>query len=134
MEIFQKNKKIFLFVGIFLAVAIVYWLFFSGSSEGPKNLQTDPTARGLVSEISFSPADVIVGQELLLILSKLQSISLDDSIFSDPVFLSLDDKSKPISPQPLGKALGRRNPFSDFGKVNLSVPDSTASGAFGEPI
>ena len=135
-EIFQKNKKVFLFAGIFVAVVLLYWLFFSGDSSAPKVGTYDPTAGGLVSEFSVSPSDVIIGYELLATLARLQSISLDPGLFSDPVFESLVDKSRPISSQPLGKSLGRRNPFSDFGKgvATTSVSGSSATlppAAFG---
>lgn len=129
MEIFQKNKKVFLFVGIFAVVTILYWLFFSGDSNAPRDAFYDPTAEGLISEFSISPADAIVGQELLAMLSTLQSISLDASIFGDPSFVSLQDKSRSISEQPFGKALGRRNPFSDFGKGVLATSTASSRGA-----
>lgn len=137
-EFFQKNKKIFLFVGIFAAVVLLYWIFFSGDSAAPKVGVYDPTAGGLVSEFSVSPSDVIIGYELLAMLARLQSISLDPGLFSDPVFVSLRDKSRPISSQPLGKSLGRRNPFSDFGKgvATTSVSGTAATlppAAFGAP-
>ncbi|MDO8482961.1 MAG: hypothetical protein Q7S86_04050 [bacterium] len=138
MEIFQKNKKIFLFVGIFAVVVIIYWLFFSGDSSSPQNSVYDPTAGGLVSEFSVSPSDAIIGYELLATLARLKSISLDPGFFSDTVFVSLRDKSKPIVSQPLGKSLGRRNPFSDFGKGVATTSVFSPAGilppnAFGTP-
>ncbi len=138
LDIFQKNKKVFLFVGIFAALAVLYWLFFSGGGSAPRNVTYDPTAGGLVSEFSVSPADAIIGQELLTMLARLHSISLDASVFSDPGFVSLKDKSKPIGSQPFGKALGRRNPFSDFVKGVAATSTAGLGGtlppsAFGLP-
>lgn len=129
MEFFQKNKKIILFVGIFLFVVLIYQIFFTGSStESPKSAYS-PTKSGLVSEVSASPADAIVGRELLVVLAQLRSISLDPSIFSSPVFMSLEDLSHPIEPQPLGKSVGRRNPFSDFSSGSASQSGTnSASG------
>jgi len=116
MELYRQHKKIFLFGGIFAALFIIYELFFSGGSAPAQNAGViDMTAGGLVSQLSVSPADAIVGVDLLNMLRKLQSLPLDPSIFKDPVFMSLKDKSLPLVPQPLGKALGRRNPFYDFG-------------------
>lgn len=115
MEIFEKHKKIFLFAGIFIALFALYELFFAGGSPAPARVLTDPTTSGLVSELSASPADAIIGSELLSVLRELQSISLDASIFKNPAFVSLTDQSRPIGPQPLGKTVGRVNPFSDFG-------------------
>lgn len=127
METLQKNKKVFLFVGIFAVVVLVYELFFSGGSAAPKNSLTDPTAGGLVSELSISPADAIIGQQLLVVLSQLRSITLDTSVFTNKVFISFQDKSKPIALQPLGKSLGRRNPFSDFNKNAGTATTSSAT-------
>lgn len=116
-----------MFVGIFVVAIIAYELFFAGGSSAPKNSLTDPTARGLVSELSASPADAIIGRDLLAMLQQLKSIALDATFFDDPAFGSLVDVSKPIDPQPLGKSLGRTNPFADFGKV--SVAHGTAANA-----
>lgn len=124
MEFYQKNKKIFLFAGIFVGLFILYKIFFSGGSSVPAS---DPTAGGLVSQLSASPADAISSQDLLATLAKLQSITIDQSIFSDPVFISLKDKSHQLEQQPLGKSLGRRNPFSDFGGVT-AIGTSTSRG------
>ncbi len=127
MEFFEKNKKIILIVGIVAIVLIVYLMFFTGDSSQPTNVAYDPTSGGLVSDVSLSISDAVGGRELLSILSKLKSISLDSSIFSDEAFKSLNDKSHPIDAQPFGKTLGRRNPFSDFGSKSIQ---STTTPAF----
>lgn len=129
-EIFQKYKKIFLFGGIFLALLLLYWLFFGGSGT-QKPSAPSPTAGGLVSEAAVTVEDEAGGRELLAILTELQSITLDSSIFSSPAFISLNDWSKPIDPQPLGSSVGRRNPFSDFGGSAPAV--STGAGASNLP-
>ncbi|MCR4310981.1 MAG: hypothetical protein NUV54_00195 [Candidatus Taylorbacteria bacterium] len=126
-EIFEKNKKALLFLGIFVLLGAVYFLFFTDSSSSSGAIVYDPTAGGLVSEVSVSPSDIIVGHELLIMLSRLHSISLDASIFTSPEFLGLKDKNRPIDPQPLGKALGRRNPFAEFGSSRVAVPTPVAT-------
>ncbi len=127
---FLKNKKVLLFVGIFVLLFIIYKWFFSGSEPTPDPYALmNPTAGGLVSELSASPADAIVGRELLTILLELKSISLDTTLFTPPVFTSLKDWSKPIDPQPLGKSLGRRNPFSDFGKTAATTSSQGSAPA-----
>ncbi|MSR78528.1 MAG: hypothetical protein EXS59_00035 [Candidatus Taylorbacteria bacterium] len=127
MEFFEKNKKIILIVGILAIVLIGYLIFFSGDSSSPSVVAYDPSAGGLVSDVSASIGSDVGGRELLSILSRLKSISLDSSIFSDEAFKSLDDKSRPIDAQPFGKTLGRRNPFSDFGSKSIQ---STTTSAF----
>ncbi|MES2087842.1 MAG: hypothetical protein V4467_02505 [Patescibacteria group bacterium] len=122
METYQQHKKLFLFGGIFLVLVILYWLFFSGGGDTAPNVPTSPTG-GLVTEVAESSSDQIVGRELLNLLAEIQTISLDFSIFENPVFSSLQDWSKPIEPQPLGQTLGRKNPFSDFSS------DASVAGA-----
>jgi hypothetical protein len=107
MEFFQNNKKIFLFVGIFIGLFLIYKFFIADNGS------TDPNAAP-VSALTTS-SEGVVGRELINTLAELQVISLDFSIFDNPVFTSLDDKSYPIEPQPLGKTYGRNNPFLDFG-------------------
>lgn len=48
-----------------------------------------------------------VTQELLATLANLRKIELNKSIFTDPVFISLNDFGVVIPKEPLG----RRNPF-----------------------
>jgi len=138
MEIFQKNKKVFLIVGIIVVAVILHMFFRAGSSSSTGNSLTDPTADGLVSNLSASPADAIIGRDLLNMLQQLKSISLDTEFFNDKGFSGLIDVSRPIEPQPFGKPLGRSNPFGDFGRTGtasstvgntLVVPSS----AFGVP-
>lgn len=141
MEFFQKNKKIFLFVGILALLVVGYGLIFGGGSGAPQSSPTDPTARGLVSELSASPADAIIGQKLLTTLLQIKSIHLDTTFFGDPVYKSLVDRSRPIDPQPFGKSLGRNNPFSDFGRVTppaapsagVQAPKAGATGGSKAP-
>lgn len=126
MEIFQKNKKVFLGIGILILVFIVYKMFFSAGPSGSVPRSIDPTAGGLVSDLSVSPSDAIIGRELLAMLVRLQSITLDTSIFTDPAFATLVDKTRAIDPQPFGKTLGRRNPFSEFVQGGGAVATTSA--------
>ena len=56
---------------------------------------------------SVNPVGGSSGSQLLDLLNQSKSITLDLSIFSDPVFQSLVDSNQPIPPQPVG----RSNPF-----------------------
>ena len=49
----------------------------------------------------------VVGQDLIDLLSRLQSVQLDESIFNDTAFVNLTDFSLTIPDQ----LLGRDNPF-----------------------
>ncbi len=61
------------------------------------------------------------GQQVLALLGKLKAIQLDNEIFSDPTFQSLQDFSIEIAPQPIG----RSNPFLPVGFANTSVSKPT---------
>jgi len=76
--------------------ALVYFMFFSGPSGDPAVVGQDETNS--------------VSRELVITLSNLNTIRLDDSIFKDPVFLSLSDFGVQIPLQ----NVGRRNPFAPF--------------------
>lgn len=55
------------------------------------------------------------GREILALLADLKSVRLDDSIFSDPVFQSLQDTSVELVLEPKG----RPNPFAPLGQDSL---------------
>jgi hypothetical protein len=66
-----------------------------------------------------------MGAEVLSALNQLKILKLDGSIFQDKIFLSLQDTSISLTPEPVG----RINPFSPIGVENASavrfVPAST---------
>ena len=88
-----KQNMAFVVVALAL-VAGGYWFFFQGSGGGSATLTSD----------TVSPD----AQQILTQLSNLQTISLDGSVFQDPVYLSLTDFGVVLAPEPAG----RRNPFA----------------------
>ena len=89
---------------------VVYTVFFKKDPELETNLNVVKKQ---------NPTDIL-GQDILKALSQIQSLDLDKSIFSDPVYQSLEDKSEPINSEPVG----RRDPFAPF---NGSSPVSTST-------
>ncbi len=63
-----------------------------------------------------------MGAEVLSALNQLRVLQLDGSVFSDKTFLSLQDFSKPLNSEPVG----RINPFSPIG-VESFIPGKTAT-------
>lgn len=55
-----------------------------------------------------APTELTVDRELLTLLGSIKQISLDGTVFENPIFKSLEDFSKPLSPEPIG----RPNPFA----------------------
>lgn len=93
-----KNKQVVGGVAVVLVLALSYYLWTSSGS----------TSALLTSTEGSSP----LSQEILTTLGQLHTIRLDSSVFSDPVFVSLNDFSETIPPQ----QAGRRNPFAPVGQ------------------
>lgn len=91
-----KDKKTLIY-GSILAVLLVvaYFVLFAGG-EGD-----------IVTVASQDPTSA-VSEELIKTLTSLNTIKLDESLFSDPAFVSLSDFGVIIPEQPIG----RRNPFA----------------------
>ncbi|MBC7836822.1 hypothetical protein H7X87_03540 [Acetobacteraceae bacterium] len=99
MKFIKDNKMLLgglLFIGLLL---YVYFNYFRGSSD--TNLLTS------------SADSSVASPELLATLSSLHTITLDASLFTDEVFLSLTDFGVTIPPQ----NVGRRNPFAPLTTV-----------------
>lgn len=104
------KKNIVLIGVVAVAAGLLYYFFFMSSGD---------TALLTSSEDSDSP----VSQEILATLGNLRTIKLDNSIFSDPLFISLSDFGVSIPPA----AAGRRNPFAPVGQ-NGPTPTATTTG------
>lgn len=78
-----------------MLLVIAYFVMFA-KGEQPIITTTaeDPTAE--------------VSRDLIATLNSLNTIRLDETLFSDPVFISLSDFGVIIPAQPIG----RRNPFA----------------------
>ncbi len=92
-----KNSKVLTGAMVVLLLGVGYW-YWSSTGSAPQ---------GTVTQVT-SPAS----QELLMMLGSLHSLTLDPSIFSDPLFTSLSDFGVTIPSQPTG----RRNPFAPPGQ------------------
>lgn len=108
MEKGSSNTKNLLIAGAILVVLIAAGYFYA--------------TRERVSDSDLLVGVPITGEkaidgDLLSTLRELKRLRLDESIFSDPSFVSLTDQSKPLPPQ----VSGRINPFA---------PLESASSAF----
>jgi hypothetical protein len=106
MPAFIKNNKVVGGIVVLVLLALCYWAFFSGGGSGAPLSSTSTAA---------SPSS----QDLLVALSNLQTIQLNDAVFTDPVFESLTDFGVTIPPQ----TPGRSNPFAP-----ISPSSPTTSG------
>ena len=96
-------------------------------------IRVDTTGGVLINQDSADTSKM--GAEVLTALNQLKTLKLDDSIFKDKTFVSLEDFSKPLSPEPVG----RINPFSPIGVENTitikatSTTPTRTSGGLGAP-
>jgi len=89
-----------LILAVFVILCFMFYSY-SGSSSSSS-----------ISEVCSDTQQM--SQALLVTLAGLNTIRLDGSIFSDPVFASLTDFGVVLPPQPSG----RRNPFLPIGSTN----------------
>lgn len=94
MKIPKSIQNVVLVV-VIVTLAFIAYSFFAGRQSDQVLTTTD------ASQVSAPD------QDLIALLLELKSISLDNSIFSNPAFTSLQDFSQELVPEPVG----RTNPF-----------------------
>lgn len=115
MDFIRTHKNMAIGVAALAVIVIGYFLFFGGGeSENPLTSTRSPQGE----------AELSIGRELLVTLLELRSLTLDPSLFKDPVFQSLRDFSVPLPPQ----QAGRRNPFAPLGSDQQSPVPPPATG------
>lgn len=107
-----KDKKILVVGGVLLALIAGTYFYFSGYTA---------TTTDTVS----APEETITGnQEVLRLLTELRSISLENDLFSDQAFQTLQDFGVNLESQPVG----RSNPFAPIGvEINFDSTEATTS-------
>lgn len=98
----EKYKKTII-VGIIIAAGLIAYSF----------LRPDPTVESMLQVTERQNSAQVLGDEITTAINQIQSLKLDNVIFSDPIFLKLIDHSRPIVAEPIG----RTNPFAPIGAV-----------------
>lgn len=109
----QKTKQIIIAVVVIIVAFFGFKMFF-----GNPTASTDVP---LVAETGTAP-QFVDGQAILILLNRLNRVTLNDSIFSNSTFNSLVSFAVPIQDQ----AIARPNPFAPIG-VDISGPVSSVS-------
>lgn len=86
-------QNVFIFLGLIGLAFFAYYLLV---------IQTNDSL-----DTSASQSATIESQLFVRQLNQIKNVSLDTSIFSSQVFRSLENQSRPVTPQPIGQA----NPF-----------------------
>jgi len=103
---FLKNKKLLAIIFIFIAAFVVYAVMTPS-----ENFEALP-----IMEVSGTSG---IGQDLVVLLSELNSINLDVSVLANPLLRELKDFGVEIVPQPIS----RKNPFAPFEVSATSIDD-----------
>lgn len=98
MTLLKRYRTLIIAAVLIAGGFLVYSNFFAGSKE--------PLLSGQAPSPN-TPAD----QDLITLLFQLKSIKLDNTIFNDTAFRSLQDFSQALVPEPIG----RTNPFAPLG-------------------
>ncbi len=117
-------RNIIIFVVIFVLAVVGYKMFFGKTEKAPAlkttaNTTAPATTRGTTANTS-------VGADFLALLTSIQTIHLDDSIFSSKAFLVLQDFNRPI---PADTNPGRPNPFAPIGADSAVVSNQVSTSS-----
>jgi hypothetical protein len=106
----KSNKGKIALVALLLLVGFLAYNYFLPKRAGAED-----------QLVSDAPQGTLIGEDLLRVLDKIESIKLDKNIFADRTFLSLQDLSVDIVPQPTG----RTNPFAPLNAPAAPVTTKT---------
>ncbi len=102
----NSSKALNITIVVFLVVfAVVGYLFLNREKTPESSLKSEATPAASTPQ---SEALNQANKQFLDNLSNLKAVTLDDSIFSDPAFVSLTDFGLKLVPEPKG----RDNPFA----------------------
>lgn len=99
----KLQKIIFIILGLLLIFLAYVFL-----------VKKDPEAESLITDDLASSDTDILGDRITQALLRIEQIKLDKSIFTNEVYRSLQDRSIPIEPEPVG----RNNPFAPIGDIS----------------
>lgn len=108
-ELFAKYK-IYIIAAVLVVVGAFGALSFMGGGAGA----VDPAVQGGAAAAPIDSASAQAEKEMLDELLQLRSIRLSESLFANPLFISLVDFSKPLAEQ----LKGRSNPFAPITSVS----------------
>ena len=90
----MKPNTTILIIATLVVAAGAYWYFFTGTGNEPP--------------LTASSAENEAQAQFQMLVSELQPISFNTSIFSNPRFMALVDLATPITPE----TMGRLDPFA----------------------
>lgn len=98
MKFLSRYQTVLIVISLIIVGFVVYTIAFTGKDD-------------TVLKQSGAGPSASVDNELIALLLELKALKLDDSIFANPAFQSLQDFSQELIPEPVG----RDNPFAPPG-------------------
>jgi hypothetical protein len=111
MNIFTQHKGIIVIIALLAAGALWYGMSQSGSESSSAIVASGSGVATDAGDSTVANALDPETQKILDLLLALRSIQFDDTIFSNPAFVSLRDFTTKIVPEPAG----RPDPFAPLG-------------------
>lgn len=108
--------KSIIIIVVIVAIALVAYFYYQGT-------KTPDTAGGLLTTSANPGVQSGIGQQVLGLLSQIQTLRIDSSLFKDPGFQTLRDFSVIIPPENVGRA----NPFAPLPGAPASPAATTAT-------
>ncbi len=121
----KQSKKTF-FIAFFSVFAVISTVFVLGRTTMAQENQ-------ITVERSSFGSSMETAEQILSLLQELNALQLDDSIFTDPMFLSLKDFHIDLTEEPKQ----RSNPFAPIGQdavITESVEANVPVPEEGRPI
>ena len=119
-----KIKNIIIFITIGTVFVLIYIFFIKPAPNDVATLISS-SETPIVSNTVTGNTNEAIAQDFLSLLLNVKNIKLDDAIFSDVAFISLDD-SNSITLIPDGTE-GRINPFAKFGNDVATILPTTCT-------
>ena len=126
---FSNIKNIIIFVVIGGILVFVYIYFFQGNLEEDNLIFSNSLVPGEAP--TADGASISVGRDFISLLLNIKSITLNDSIFTDPAFITLRDSSIILIQD---GTEGRPNPFAPIGSEVTAPSAPTASFPAPDPL
>jgi hypothetical protein len=126
-------KKIIIIIVVLVLGYFAYTLFVKESDNSESLISgTQP----LTSRRNLADAQIL-GDQITRALNQIESLTLDRSIFENSIFKTLNDRSEPISEEPVG----RKNPFApisdtsvNYGNENPEDEGETGDDGTDDPV
>ncbi len=118
----KSLRNLLIFLGIAVLLFIGYFVFIKKGNTPPASTSSlSSTARNSAAAPLAASGNNVAGTQLLALLGRVSTLTLNDDILANPSFARLKDISITL---PAVDMKGRRNPFAPIG---TGVPASTAT-------